>query len=407
MALPYFANFGWEPLILKVDPSQQEGIKDPLLCSTVPADTRTWQADCVPIWATRWAGVRNVGLRSFFHLARIGNQIVETESPNVAFFSTTMFPLMAIGRYWHHRHGLPYVLDFQDPWRKKIRGIANRTQKAGLKSWLADLVADVLEPLALRRVSHIISVSKAYVADLRSRYSWLGESALTVLPFGAAAADYAALERFPIKQSAFDPSDGRRHCVYVGVSGPYMTLALNALFGALAKEVEARPNLRESMRFHFIGTDYAPRERARKSVERLAAAAGLADIVQEQSDRIPYLEALQCLRDAEALIVPGSDDPGYTASKLFTYILARKPLLAIFHEESSVVDILRKTRAGMVVTFRSQDSVETISERIIATGWLQSPSSNVPCTDWSAFEPYSAREMTRRLCQVFDQCSLQ
>ena len=140
----------------------------------------------------------------------------------------------------------------------------------------------------------------------------------------------------------------------------------------------------------------------------------------ETTDRLPYFEALQCLLDADALIVPGSDDPGYTASKIYPYILARKPLLAIFHEQSSVVDVLRKTKAGTVIPFRSGETPEAISARILAFNWLRflplppvgrgtkgegfgSAISSPPFTDWLAFEPYTARSMTQKLCAIFDE----
>ena len=108
-------------------------------------------------------------------------------------------------------------------------------------------------------------------------------------------------------------------------------------------------------------------------------------MVSEVTDRIPYFEALQCLRDADALFVPGSDDPGYTASKIYPYILAKKPLLAVFHAESSVVGLLQKTRAGTVVGFHSGETAEAVSERIQATGWLAALKARLPATDWDAF----------------------
>jgi len=74
-------------------------------------------------------------------------------------------------------------------------------------------------------------------------------------------------------------------------------------------------------------------------------------MVSEQTDRMPYFSVLRCLADADGLFIPGSDDKTYTASKLYPYILARKPLLAVFHQESSVTEILRATGAGSVVTF--------------------------------------------------------
>ena len=408
MALPHFAEFGWEPLILKIDPEQQEGIKDPELCRTVPAAVRTWQAGCLPLWMTGWAGLRNVGLRSYFHLARLGQRIVRDESPDVAFFSTTMFPLMTLGQTWHKRHGLPFVLDFQDPWYREERvtgsgaGGAGNSRKAAFKARLANWVAAILEPFTLRRAAHVVSVSPAYPKMLMARYPWLSQRQFTVLPFGAADCDFQYLMANNVRQRSFDPRDGMRHWVYVGVCIPRMAIALKSFFAALAGLLASRSELRNRLRVHFIGTNYAPRDRAVKTVEPLAAEEGLGDVVTEVTDRIPYFEALQCLLDADALFVPGLDDPAYAASKIFPYILARKPLLAVFHEESSVVDVLEKTRAGTLVRFQSGEAVKAVAGRIEATGWLTDPAAHAPDTDWAAFKPYTAREMTRRLCTMFD-----
>jgi hypothetical protein len=408
MALPFMAEFGWEPMILKVDPLQQEGIKDFELCRTIPKKTRVWEAGCVPLPFTRWFGLRNVGLRSFFHLAVTGSQNIREEKPDVILFSTTMFPLMTLGRYWHWKHAVPYVLDYQDPWAREVqkgerrieRGKGEQRQPAGLKVRLVNCIARILEPLAMRHVAHVVSVSPAYIKTLVRWYPWLSPKGFTVLPFGAAETDYKHLCTSPVRQTAFDAKDGKRHWVYAGCAGRDMALALRSIFGALSSVVKSLPGLRDTLRLHFLGTDYAPRGRGKKTVEPIAAEAGCGDMVIEQTDRIPYLEALQCLLDADALIVPGLNVPGYTASKIYPYILARKPLLAVFHEQSSVVDFLRETKAGTIVSFRSDDTPECISQRILCSCWLQEPP--VPQTDWTAFEPYTARAMTRKLCAVFD-----
>jgi len=63
----------------------------------------------------------------------------------------------------------------------------------------------------------------------------------------------------------------------------------------------------------------------------------------EQPRRIPYLASLQVMIDSHALLLVGSDEPHYTPSKVFPYVLAERPLLAVFHEDSSVVRILGET----------------------------------------------------------------
>jgi hypothetical protein len=157
---------------------------------------------------------------------------------------------------------------------------------------------------------------------------------------------------------------------------------------------------------HFVGTSYAPGNRAVKTVEPIAQALGVADLVEEHPHRVAYFEALQILVDSDAIFLIGSDDPGYTASKLYPCILAQKPIFAIFHQQSSVVNILHRCQAGRVVTFASNDNpADLLNDVNSQLNWLLSaPKEYQPETNWSEFLPYTAREMTRQQCAIFDQC---
>jgi glycosyltransferase involved in cell wall biosynthesis len=296
-------------------------------------------------------------------------------------------------------------MDYQDPWVNDYYRQHTAAVPPGgrIKYAVADRLNRWAEPRVLRHCAGITSVSAEYPRQLRRRYPFLpSDWPVEVLPFPGDDRDLRRVETDGTQQSVFAPGGGCRNWVYVGRGGEDMHVALRGIFGALREYTAYHPGFLEDLRLHFIGTSYASAGRGRKTVEPLAAEYGLAAVVREHPDRIPYSQALRCLLDADALIVPGSDDRGYTASKIYAYILARKPLLAVFHEQSSVVDILQKTRAGTVVPFRSDEAAETIANRILATGWVQNPT--VPNTLWSEFEPYTAREMTRRLCRLFESC---
>ena len=158
----------------------------------------------------------------------------------------------------------------------------------------------------------------------------------------------------------------------------------------------------EHVRMHFLGTDYANKDQARHWVSPIAKELGVAEYVTEVPDRVPYFQVLRCLQQASALIVPGSDDPRYTASKLYPYILAARPCLTVFHQDSSVNGIMSETKAGVAVTFDSGDSVESVAKRIEQDWFSAKQYSCVPETNWDAFAPYTAESMTRRLTQIFD-----
>jgi hypothetical protein len=405
MALPYFPQNGWQAEILTVNADYVEGVHDPLLTRSLPEGIQVIATSALPVRYTRRVGLGSLALRALPFLLKAGNRLLRTQRYDLVLFSTTMFPVMTLGPYWLRKFRVPYVLDFQDPWLSDYYQNKNDQKPPGgrFKYGFSQFLARHLEPYALKRVSHVITVSPAYPAMLQHRYPWLQDDQFTVIPFGAAENDFTQLPRLNVRQQFFAAGDGKRHWVYVGRGGKDMAFALRGFFTALYRARLMEPEKWNNLELHFIGTDYAPNDMARKTIEPVAEDCGIGDMVREHPQRIPYFEALQCLMDADALIVPGSDDPGYTASKLYPYILAKKPLLAIFHEQSSVIEVLRTTGGGTVVTFKTGNNNDSLADDITEK-WFKTYPPAIPTTDWNAFEHYSARNMTRRLCASFDKC---
>ena len=154
----------------------------------------------------------------------------------------------------------------------------------------------------------------------------------------------------------------------------------------------------------FFGTTYDVNAENVELVLPLAAEYGLEKYVTEHSARVPYLDALQLLQDSDALLAIGSDSPHYTASKVFPYVLAQKPLLAVFQQSSTVVNILSEVAAGVVVAFDPEQSPDSFVEQTLA-GFEAVLGSAPVCsqTRWDLFESYTAKAMTGRLAGVFDR----
>ena len=359
MSLPYFEEFGWRATILTVRTEDLEGATlDPLLDRTVPAGTDIVRVGVLPArWTRRLSGLGGLAWRTWPFLWRAGCRILKKERFDVVYFSTTQFPLMSLGPRWKRRFGVPYVVDFQDPWLSDYYDRPGAPPPPGgrLRYGLANTLARALEPSVVREAGHIIAVSPAYVETFLQRYEqWLDPSQFTVLPFGAPENDFELLAGMNMSQTVFDANDGRRHWVYVGVIAPAMRRTLNLLFGALHDVREREPARWADVRLHFIGTSYAPPDRAEKSVEPIAQACGVGDLVEERTWRVPYFEALRLLLDSEVVMVIGSDDPGYSASKLYPCLLSRKPLLALLHENSPAVAILHEAGVKRIMTFHPE-----------------------------------------------------
>ncbi|MBD2493041.1 glycosyltransferase [Nostoc sp. FACHB-280] len=408
MSLPYMEEFGWEAHVLTVRPDCVFGVNEPLLEKTVPQKIPVTRTGALSIEKTRRLGMSSLGWRSFPQLLAVGNRLLREQKFDLVYFSTTIFDAMVLGAIWYRRFGIPYVLDFQDPWLSDYYQNSKTARPPGgrLKYGFSQLQAKLLEPIGVSAASHIISVSPAYPKILQQRYSHLRPEQFTVLPFGAPEQDFASLPALDVQQSIFNPDDGKRHWVYVGRGGDDMALALRSLFLGIKCDRLKNPQVWDSIRLHFIGTSYAPKEHAIKTAEPIAQELGIADLVTEHPVRIPYFEAIKVLTDSSAILLIGSNDSTYTASKLYPCILARKPILAVFHQQSSVVEILRQSQAGEAITFNSNSQPEDLLGEVTTAlqKLLSLPHGYIPETNWSAFKPYTAREMTRKQCEIFDQC---
>ena len=411
MALPYFEEFGWQPHVIAVQPEAVEGVCDRYLQSTIPQAIPVTYIKALPIKYTKIFGLSNLGWRCLPYLVSMGDKLLQEKSFDLIYFSTTVFLAMGLAARWFKKFGVPYILDFQDPWLSDYyqeQGTNTQPPGGNLKYGFAQFMARCLEPKAMTYVRHVTSVSPSYPKILQRRYSWLKSKQFTVLPFGAPKKDFELLPNLEIKQTIFDPEDGKIHWVYVGRGGQDMAKALKALFIAISNHRNQNRQIWDSVKFHFVGTSYAPQGRETQTIEPVAIACGVGDLVTEHPLRIPYFEALQVLKDSNGILLIGSDDPNYSASKIYPCILAKKPILGIFHENSLVVNVMQKTESGEIVTFKSEDNQTKLIQQLELKldQLFKLPENTVPHTNWLAFEPYTARSMTKKLCEIFNESSV-
>ncbi len=400
MSLPYFREFGWEAEVLTVAPEDVEARREPDLDATVPSGVPVWRTHAInPKW-TRRLGLSDVGIRAWPYLYRAGSRLLATGRFDLVYFSSTVFFTFPLGRVWKQRFRVPFVADLQDPW---VTGYYEHKEKQDRppKYWLVSRLHAALERWTLPLASGLIAVSTAYTRDVTSRYRMASGFASRTIPFGGSLRDLDTAQASAPPPRPYDRSNGEIHGVYAGVLGPTMKRSCEIICRALRLGLDCDPALFGRVRLHFLGTDYANRKR---TMMPIAEAIGVDEQVEEQPERLSYFEALRTLREADFLIVPGTDDPGYTASKIYPYILARKPLIAVFREESSVVDLLRRTRAGEAVRFNS-GSLATESAAALLRTWesLLRKLPYEPPLVWDEFAPFTARETTRAQCQLFDQ----
>ncbi|HEY9250898.1 MAG TPA: glycosyltransferase [Rariglobus sp.] len=404
LAIPYLRAHGWEPVVLAIAPEYIEGgVLDPLLEATYPADTRIVRVRGIPPRLTRWLGIGSLWLRCGRAFRAAGEKLLREEKFDLVFFTTTQFDAFTLGPLWKRQFGLPYVLDYQDPWVNDYYG-RTRTKPPGgmLKFACAQWRARRQEPGTLREASGVIAVSDAYSRTLAGRYPWFPANRVLLLPFGAAAADIATARGHTPARPLVDFNDGCFHHIYAGRCGPDMSISLTAIFRAFKRFRERQPEKASRIRFHFIGTDYAPPPLGREWAMPIARGEGVGEYVTEHCYRVPYFDALHYLVKADALLAVGSNDPTYSASKIFPYILAERPMLVVFNRHSPVLAFAKQADCGERFSFDSADEIDDIAEQIARVWFEGGRMREVHATNAAAFLPFTAESMTARLVDCFN-----
>jgi hypothetical protein len=404
MLLPHLAAAGCTAEVLAVDPRCCANELDPWQAAHLPPEVLIHRVRGLSRHWARLPGLGSIDARCHRALARAGSRLLSQRRFDLVYFSTTEFGSFRLGPLWKRRHGIPFVLDYQDPWvNEHYRRHPEIPPPGGrLKHAISDRLHRFHEPRVLRQAAGITAVSAAYPGQLQERYPFTAGIPSLVLPFPGSEQDFQNLEDIQESLLPFDPHDGLIHWVSIGRGGADLHSALTGLFTALSQDSSA--TLRQRLRVHFLGTSYAPAGQGIPTIAPLAERYGLGAIVSECTDRLPLSLALASLKAADALLVLGSNDPGYTASKLYPYLLARRPMLAIMHARSSVVEVIRRCGGGEVVTFDATTSDTQLATRIQRQWLQQNRHRRLLPLDRQAFVPHTAATQASVLVPFLQSC---
>jgi hypothetical protein len=404
-SLPYFKEMGWEPVVVAVDECYVEAYStDPLLLHTIPGDIEVHKVKAWDIGKTRKFGLGSLSIRSYFHFLKKGDELLKARRFDLIYFSTTAFHVMALGPRWRRKFGVPFILDFQDPWRSDFYLDKPKSERPP-KFFISYNVDKYLEKATVPEADGIVSVSQGYCDTFIGRYPSMRQKPFKVIPFGASSLDVEIMHKYIEHVDRVKLKDDKINLVYIGRGGYDMRFALEIIFKALAKGIEKEPLLFSRLHLWFIGTSYAPAGKGQQTIQPWARALHVGDYVTEITDRIPYFDTLFILHQAAALLVPGSTDTSYTASKIYPYILANKPILAVFHKDSSVLQVLRSIGCESTVAF---DHLTMAADSYVDECYLGFQSIlmwrgyDAP-SDRKAFEPYMAKTKTAEQVEFFNQ----
>lgn len=367
--LPHLPAHGWRATVVALDAESEAGALDPALLATLPGDAEILRARAWPLRLTRFFGVRQVALRARLPLRAALSRLLARRRFDAGLVSTTDFALWPLSLRWP----FPVLLDWQDPWWSTYHDDHPTVPPPGgrLRYGLMQAHARRMEPRVARHAAGHLVVSAAYRELLCARYPDLDPAGFLELPFAAARRDLELARhgagRAPLLAGRV------RWWVAVGRGGPDLHFACTALFEALARARAADPARFAGFGLLFAGTAYASRDGA-TPLAALAARCGVGDLVVEHPERVGVLDAYRLLDAAEAIVVPGSDDPAYVASRLAPGLLTGRPLLAAFHRDSPAQRLAAMHGATCFIAFDpgAADGSARLRDAMLAR-WFAAP----------------------------------
>ena len=405
---PHLAAAGWTPTVVTLQPSAYEGRLDRDLVALVPASLDVVRASAWSPRATRWAGLGDLGLRAFTGLTRTCRALLSRQRYDALFI--TVYPVYPalIGPRLKADFRLPFVLDYQDPW-VGAWGRSVGGGSGGAIDWKSRASRQLglwLEPRAVGAADALVAVSQGTIDGIVERMPAAGRLPQEVIPLGFEAADFSAVGDRRSPAAGFHASDGLVHLSYVGTLLPTGFETLRLLFRGLARARRDDPAAAR-LRLHFFGTSNQSASSAHR-VLPCARECGVDDAITEEPGRLDYLDALAVLMNSSAILLLGSAERHYTASKLYPALLAKRPILALFHEASSVVSVLREAGSEPTVRVVSYDDRPSSDERITDVAChLRGLAANSTYHDADVsldrVTHVSARALARQLAGLFDR----
>jgi len=397
-SVSYFKEFNWRPVIFTVDPYYVEQTQDELLLESIPEDIEVHKVKAFSTKWTRKIALGNLGFRSWFQYRCAVDSYIRQHKVDLIYFSTTVFTLMPLGLHWKKKFNIPFIVDLQDPWRNDYYLTLPKNSRPK-KFWFDYIQKKYLEAKTMPKVDGIVSVSDGYVDTMKSRYSSLISKKSLTLPFSALDIDIEIAR----KQKPALLDENFINITYIGRGGKDMEFSLTALFNGFKRGLDKELDNFQNIRFSFYGTSYAADGLGEKTIMPIAKKCGIELYVNEFTDRLPYFKSLSTLMQSDILFIPGSVDSNYTASKIFPYIMMKKPLFAIFNRQSSIVEILQKTKGGEIISFEDGSKLKNVTNDVLVV--LEKIVKKIPYKPdviEDEFNLYSAREMTKQQCHYFD-----
>ncbi len=363
----YLPQFGWNPVVLTVDPEYNVSL-DPSLLGQVP--------EGVPIYrAKEWNpyqklnrlrandGGKSQGIveegnkqkpgalarvksgiflflkkvKNFVLIpddhrfwvpsaVRLGLKAIQEQNIDVIFSTSGPYSSHLVARKLAKRTGLPWIADFRDPWTQNMH-------RSGI-AWRERIEAR-MERSVMEQATAITTVTHAFAHNFLSKYPYI--------------------RRMEVIHNGYDPEDfldipvnkveGKIVFAYTGIF--YQERNPRLFLQAIAELIEAEQLRKEEVLIRFAGVFDYPGYRDNQDVVRRFDL----EVVVEVLGFLPHQQSLSLLKSSDVLLLINDTATGseaYIPGKLYEYLAVERPILA-FSLAGEASKIVERFHLGKVV----------------------------------------------------------
>jgi len=383
----YLPALGWTPLVLSARPSAYESTSPDQLAD-VPDGTvveRAFAIDTARHLALRrryprWLALPDRWVSWLAGALPAGWRMIRRHRPEAIWSTYPIATAHLVGLALHRLTGLPWIADMRDPMTDDGYP-AERTMRR-LYRWI--------EAQAARRAARVVCTTPGAVADYRARFPEVPPERFVLIENGYDEEHFAAAEG-ALQREAPGPRDGGRFTLlHSGVVYP-SERDPTQLFAALASLKRAGAIDAARLRVVFRAAGHGA------LLAAMLREHGIDDIV-ELAPPVPYREALREMLTVDGLLIlQAANCNRQVPAKLYEYLRARRPVLALTDPAGDTAAVLRAAGAGMTARLDDADEIARVLPDFLA----QARRNAVPCVPASACAAWSRRGRARQLADLF------
>lgn len=273
---------------------------------------------------------------------RQARAIARRDRPDVIFSSGPPFTAHLVAAVVAWLIKVPWVAEFRDPWA--------RAPWRENRFWFERAAWRVCERLVIARADALLFVTDANRADFVRHYGIALAARCAVVPNGCDLAEFDGLDR---------RDDRRQPFVLLHAGSLYGARNPAALLRAAARAIQRGALDPDRFRIRFIGRVGVP------GLPACIRELGLEHVV-EFVPHVPRRDALQEMVDASALLVIQPVTTLSIPAKLYEYMAAGAPILALAEAGGETARLVAEQASGIVVPADDEQAIERALLALVA-----------------------------------------